>query len=1245
MKHKWMRALALVLAIILVTVDIPWKVSADEEPIPTCEIQTGMSELYEYDSLEIGHAGTAYLNTFRALLHLRRTDLDLGGNRLPITVEFYYDSENILDEDVTQVNPYGRGWATSFHQFLTYDSAEQRYTYINENGTRIHFVDSQEVTEDLQEIWREDTTLGVGATGAVLYVSETDKDVYSEDIHHLFDASGRLCSLEDDYSEVSIQYNGTSSSQIERVTDAVGRQYVFSYDNGSLSEIACFDSSNQPILIGSSPIAVSYSIVNGEQRTVSFTDAESVSYSYDTDHRLIRAADIDHCGYSFTYDGSTDCVAQVTRRAGMDTALEEAGTVITVQKTGTSETAITADGVQVQYDFDACGRVLQLEMLTEETGAGASPQSAGGSASTYSLYYGYQVTYGNVEEEDGSVVNTAIEIEAYDADGMIVDETEEETTEEETTEEEVTYDDSADVYGNTLSETTVNGDEYQEISFTYDSQGNYPTSRTDENGITESYSYHAGSGLLESLTDGAGSTTTYSYNALRELEAVHLDMTSIPGGMEAEYTYDEGRLTDLEYGSYAYHFTYDIWGNVLDVAMNGSPLVSYNYGSDAYKGLVQFLTYGNGQQVFYSYNALGLVSAVGYTGQTNRFLYSYDSEGTLTEIYDSVTGETTTYTADGYEISKNNSVLYESEKDSEGVLGTVSVLGVNRNTLMVASSAEKDAFGRISRKSQNKDEVRVSSDYHYETDSDGKTRTLPDELTVRYVTGHPGERVEWDYEYAYDSNGNLSSEHRTELRTLLMGPAAGEQRIGGNAETQGIENPNINLPEPTDLGTVEYEYDEAGQLTRAEDSNGILWQYSYDASGNILTASKTEETASGTNRTSQKAFQYTNGLLTGYTKDGTTVSYQNDSMGNPILISENGSETELTWGEGRMLTEVSASTLTISYTYNAEGLRVSKTVFEGRTPVVTEYVWGEEGLAGLRCGEDTLVLIYNEEGEAIGFDLNGETYQYVKNLQGDVLCILNEAGEKTVSYRYDPWGKPEVSGDYEIADLNPCSYRGYDYDEETGYYYLQSRYYDPEIGRFLNADAAEYLDSTPLLGDNLFLYCNNAPIIKEDRDGHFSIILGGLIISFSAAQVIAFALSFLAACITFWVLRSIIKNLIPILISFCKELGRAVDAVVQRAKSKAKKKGTHKHHIIARTADRAKKARDIWTKECGQSINASINLIRISINLHAPLHTIAYYEAVNNLVGKGMKRNGKSGVVTSLIIIRFILKKADAIVR
>ncbi|MGI6745870.1 MAG: RHS repeat-associated core domain-containing protein [Acutalibacteraceae bacterium] len=113
----------------------------------------------------------------------------------------------------------------------------------------------------------------------------------------------------------------------------------------------------------------------------------------------------------------------------------------------------------------------------------------------------------------------------------------------------------------------------------------------------------------------------------------------------------------------------------------------------------------------------------------------------------------------------------------------------------------------------------------------------------------------------------------------------------------------------------------------------------------------------------------------------------------------------------------------------------------------------------------------------------------MRNVQGDVIGIYDSTGTVVVEYTYDAWGKPNsVTGSLAstIGVINPLRYRGYYYDDETGFYYLQSRYYDPEVGRFINADDTDVLTSTmdDVTDKNLFAYCDNNPVMRIDEGGY-----------------------------------------------------------------------------------------------------------------------------------------------------------------
>ena len=134
----------------------------------------------------------------------------------------------------------------------------------------------------------------------------------------------------------------------------------------------------------------------------------------------------------------------------------------------------------------------------------------------------------------------------------------------------------------------------------------------------------------------------------------------------------------------------------------------------------------------------------------------------------------------------------------------------------------------------------------------------------------------------------------------------------------------------------------------------------------------------------------------------------------------------------------------------------------------------------------TLDFIYDNAGKPFAMIYTNSggtktTYYYVLNALGDVVSLINSSGTVYASYTYDAWGKVLTSSGT-MASTNPLRYRGYYYDVETGWYYLQSRYYDPVVKRFLNAD--DYASTgQSFLGYNLFTYCNNSPIGLSDHTG------------------------------------------------------------------------------------------------------------------------------------------------------------------
>ena len=208
-------------------------------------------------------------------------------------------------------------------------------------------------------------------------------------------------------------------------------------------------------------------------------------------------------------------------------------------------------------------------------------------------------------------------------------------------------------------------------------------------------------------------------------------------------------------------------------------------------------------------------------------------------------------------------------------------------------------------------------------------------------------------------------------------------------------------------------------------------------------------------------------------KSYNSITY--DAIGNPTSYY-NGTR----WTNGRSLATASKSGTSLSFAYDANGLRTSKTV-NGTT---YRYYYAGGKLMRMTWGTNTIDFFYDASGLPYAMKYNGTVYYYVTNLQGDVMRIVDASQNIVTSYEYDPYGKV-ISATGTLANVNPLRYRGYVYDQETGFYYLQSRYYDPTIGRFINLDA--YVSTgAGIIGYNMFAYCNGNPVSATDNEGSSS---------------------------------------------------------------------------------------------------------------------------------------------------------------
>ena len=323
--------------------------------------------------------------------------------------------------------------------------------------------------------------------------------------------------------------------------------------------------------------------------------------------------------------------------------------------------------------------------------------------------------------------------------------------------------------------------------------------------------------------------------------------------------------------------------------------------------------------------------------------------------------------------------------------------------------------------------------------------------------------------------------------------------------------------------------DSANQLIRENNqAANKTWTWEYDSIGNILC---------------KKEYAYTTGAL-GTLKNTKEYKYESDAWGQLLTSYGNESisygvtgniyspsvvrsgENLMSWEHGHQLSYIRNGTSSYYYseyyyTYDANGMRTKKVIdytdWVGDTYVteteIYEYTYNGTQLTRMTHanvgGRRTMDFRYNADGSplcvhfthiAYEFDEDlweflGEetaytccegTYYYITNLQGDVVALVDESGNLAATYTYDAWGRIISTGYLDcIASDNPLRYRGYVYDIETGFYYLQSRYYDPVKGRFISPDAF-VSTGQGILGHNMFAYCLNNPVNYIDSTGHMA---------------------------------------------------------------------------------------------------------------------------------------------------------------
>ena len=607
-----------------------------------------------------------------------------------------------------------------------------------------------------------------------------------------------------------------------------------------------------------------------------------------------------------------------------------------------------------------------------------------------------------------------------------------------------------------LSESVDKTKPFMQTSSEYDSTGNYVTAETNEQGSTTHYVYDV-NGNVTSITDTDENVTSYAYDSSGNLTSVK------NGDSENSYTYSGlGSVSKITHNGFDYSFNYDVFYNLVSTKIGNVTVASHTYDSN---GNLTKTAYANGDYLEYAYDNYGNISVI--TGETGKIAEMiYNKQGLVTKAVDYSSSETSYYyyTFDGsleseYRTSSDGSLTHYIVIDSDG--NTVEKTSVNGQTKTITTGSDDDGksfvsndgvinetstddFGRVSTVTtkQNKSDTVFTKQYSYYHGSESNATTnMVGGISYKLSS----DRV-LDYSYNYNDTGNVENVYENGKKVAV------------------------------------YTYDELNQLVwYADTRTGRYIRIVYDNYGNIQ---KMESYSLGTNWAPVKLLEtrtYSYGDTNWKDKltefDGDSITY--DKNGNPLTYRD---DMTFEWENGRILKKITTSEKAIQMNYDSNGMRTQKSV-DG---VKTNYYYdSSNNLFALIQGNDTLFFYYDNSGEVMSVSCNGTMYYYIKDLQGDITEIVDKDGKAVAEYAYDAWGNmlTEDNGTLTVGKLNPFRYRGYVYDEETGLYYLQSRYYDPFTGRFLNADVYTDTESGTPLSTNMFAYCENNAINKSDDEG------------------------------------------------------------------------------------------------------------------------------------------------------------------
>ena len=634
--------------------------------------------------------------------------------------------------------------------------------------------------------------------------------------------------------------------------------------------------------------------------------------------------------------------------------------------------------------------------------------------------------------------------------------------------------------GKTVEETVYDNKGNVTKAFTYntlDSSSKFYSSETeyDETGKTladydetgenkTNYAYKDGTTIVRETTLPNGSKFAYGHDADDTVTSI---TQSTEDGEEnsTQKIYKYGQVVEVKSDNTTVGYEYDDKRRLSEVKLNGNVHSTFEYHeNETLNGVTvdrvvekkdgpEFTTYTDKRgrviragfpekvQIDYGYYAAGNVESMTETVDNNNvrsFAYTYNGLDKLTSYTEKDHGtdkHKETYVYDNYgkltEVKHDSGFTYRYGYKSS-IDGEIDNISIGENIVV---KPKTDVNGR----NTGKQVLFANTQVETESISYVKFGDHATNLPSSIVFGKKGvincsasERLK----YSYDKMGNISAIFKN--GTLI----------------------------------VKYTYDTLNRIIR-EDNRTLkyTWIFAYDNNGNIITKKETEFTLKENTEDcvfTEHLYEYDGDELVYY--DGKTCCYM-AKTGKPSIYKNNN-----VYWSGVNVVEYGNNT----FTYDACGRRLTK----------NNLVYTYDSNGKLIRQSNGLEFFYDHTGVA-GMKYNGATYIYRKDVQGNIIALLDSNGRIVVKYAYDAWGNVSVmdnngviiSDSGYIGNINPFRYRSYYYDTETKLYFLKTRYYDPEVGRFISPDSIEYLDPETINGLNLYAYCGNNPVMYTDPNG------------------------------------------------------------------------------------------------------------------------------------------------------------------